>query len=318
MRNTLHKIGSFISTTLGILFLVGLLALGLVPSIAVEYSGAELPGEILKKTEDLSIDSDGSWNQRYVLTVRFRYPGSTYSDMWWIAGKSIEVDSALFDSLPLGSHVRIRTLATPFAPARLAQQGRFGKLRPLLESQIVRFLITLVLGVVLGMMGWRRRESFPLILWMACLYAAGWAVYWISPLSDRVPKGSVVSAEARVLKIVKVDRVAESDGDGGFSAIQNYLVVAFEFTPGGRAEPVKAFDRIDEASVAGLVDQGKIAIVYEPGRPRWAQIQGGRRTYWWKNPFFFAPYALGVAAAWLLYHFVLRRLWKLWWESLSR
>ena len=130
MPTALQKIGSFISTTLGFLFLVGLVALGLAPSVAVEYSGLEVPGEILKKTEDLSLESGGDWNHRYHLTVRFRYPGSTYSDMWWLVGKSIEVDSALFDSLPVGAHVRIRTLGTPLAPARLVQQGRFGKLRP--------------------------------------------------------------------------------------------------------------------------------------------------------------------------------------------
>ena len=317
MRSALQKIGSFISTTLGFLFLVGMLALGFAPTVAVEYSGLEVPGEILKKAEDLSLESGGDWNHRYHLTVRFRYPGSTYSDMWWLVGKTIEVDSALFDSLPVGAHVRIRTLGTPLAPARLVQQGRFGKLRPLLENHLTLLLASLVLGIVLGVIGWRMRESFPLMLWLACIYAGGWAMYWISPLSDRVPKGRVLNAEARVLQIVKVDTVAEAEGDS-FPTIQNYLMVGFEFTPSGRSEPVKSFDRIDEGSLAGLANQGKVAIVYQADRPRWAQIEGGRRTYWWKNPFFFAPYAGLLIAALLIYRFVLRPLWKLWWSSLGR
>src|SRR5262245_34735452 len=119
MRKALQQLGSFVSTTLGLLVILGLLALGFGPSVAVEYDGIEIPGEVLKKTEDLSIDTDGSWAQNYLLTVRFRYPGSSYSAMWWSVGKSINVNESLFDSLHVGSPVRIRTLATPLAPARL-------------------------------------------------------------------------------------------------------------------------------------------------------------------------------------------------------
>jgi hypothetical protein len=134
----------------------------------------------------------------------------------------------------------------------------------------------------------------PLLFWLWQRYRGkgyGWlllgtvilsgpALYLRVPFPPPVAPGAQVNTTAIVRQVRIVRRIWSTRKTGGGQDLrQPFQMAELEFTPVGASEPVHILDRVDQGSVAGLTEGGKVRVSYPVSDPRAGRIAEGSRTY---------------------------------------
>src|SRR4029077_6551735 len=102
-------------------------------------------------------------------------------------------------------------------------------------------------------------------------------LYCRFPWPAAPPRGPQAHATAVVRDVRTVDQIwasssSSGESSGGQPIRHPFQLVDLEFTPGDRAEAVHALDRIDPASVPGLVRGATVPVAYPVADPRSARM----------------------------------------------
>jgi hypothetical protein len=289
---------SFLIATASVLFLVTLVPY-LFSYLILDYYGQHVTAVVRKLSETVSIREDVASRRLRVITL----PVGEEAEI------SIPASTATFDRLRVGQIIVVRRPSNPALlaimrpPAEIAGQGWEGRARYWREEAWPLFTM-----LWSGWVGILLAGAFSRIMKSGCafflLYSAAWLGYWLSPLSDDLPAGELKGARAKVFKVELVTKLGDTEDSSGFPLLRNYLMVGFEFTPEGWTHSVKAVDRIDSRSMPEIHGEEGVEIHYQSDAPRRARLAGGRRTYWWKNLFFWGPYAAVIVAGWTIWRVV--------------
>lgn len=239
-----------------------------------------ISGTVESKTEEIDVDSDGNWSS--VLTVRVTY---TPPDAIEPTSRDLSADAAVYDRVSAGDPVDVRHLHLGgwFAFARLSDRST---LSILLGARAWLLLLPLVVAV--GLLLWMKtavskQGKWSVILAMGALtlfvflvdYTAQWRAAW--PLA-----GPQTTAVATVRQVTRFTEVGGSDESPPEPLVQPFDLVQVEFVPEERRDPVMAADIIDADSLV-LETGGTATVYYLVNQPRTVRLEGGARTYVWKN-----------------------------------
>lgn len=300
----LRRVLSLISTVIGFLFFAILLIPLIGPAVYIEVGGKSAPATITEKRETIRMLTD-SWSRNLLVATRFETPGIDEP-----VETTIRVNAATYDSLHVGDAVRLRYVLYPFlrdfgniASARLESQPPFGSYTAIGGSFLTWFFVGAAICLGLGVAfakrprWWFGLPLFALVIGGALYIGSGWP----SP----APAGPRATGSATVRNTREITRVWGGRRTQSEAAVQPYTIVELSFVPEGRTDPVVAVDMIDAGSVPELGENAVVPISYSVANPRWAQIAGANRTYYWKNLRTFGLIAVVVAAA-LLFSWLFR------------
>ncbi|MCU1325052.1 MAG: hypothetical protein JWN34_422 [Bryobacterales bacterium] len=284
----------------GLIWLIFILGTGLVTapfllsSLATDERGVTIPGHVFAKSETISTHYS-SWTRTAEVTFRYEPPDGA-GDQFYKATPGLGV----YDALRVGDVVKLHYLRRVDVPAvpgatvlhqlhalpmvRLADQRTFSNVQRSL-SGTTGSMIGLAAGIIVGLVILKKSGS-PAFKWaLGAAVAAGLllAFFYDFPRPTPEPMASVRRSQARVKSIDHINKVFAGTHARGMFAEQPADVVALEFVPAGRAEPVVAVDLIDSGSVAGLKETAPVVVTYEAGNPRIAHIDSGARTFVSKN-----------------------------------
>jgi hypothetical protein len=293
----MRRILAIIQQIIGFIVLALLLAPFIGPPLYLEIAGTSTPGTITVKQEVIFVRSE-IWMRHLLVDVSYQPAGSGME-----AGSvDIAVDAETYDSLRVGQPVRIRYISHPMlstirglTTSRLETQWPF-------ESFLHR-MGPFIIGTIIGV-----------LIWLALLYVVTkWRHWWLGLLfftymfgavvimgsgwPGPAPAGPYADGAATVRAFHLIDRVWGGRNTPAEDAVQPYTIVELRFVPAGKVDPVIAIDRIDAGSVAGIEMGAEIPIRYNIDNPRWAEIDGAARTYYWKNLRSFGMIALIVLFA---------------------
>ena len=151
----------------------------------------------------------------------------------------------------------------------------------MLFTPSVIYVCKLIGGIVILLIIWRRAQwaGFWWALGICC--AVGFAALLIQdfPTPTPPPATDIRQGSGRIASIGRIDRLINGNRSRGFDANQPVDVVAVEFVPAGRTEPVVAVDLVDSGSIPGLKQDSVVAIQYEAQSPRTAYIQTATRRF---------------------------------------
>jgi hypothetical protein len=259
-------------------------------SIYLDAAGAVAAATVQEKDERISYASriPGGWNRSYWATVRFATTdGPTDAALW--------LDEATFDALHVGDAIDVRYVSWFPHLGRPATQST----RALVPWRLVGWALAAAgVGVVLWL-SLRRRPVLMVALFLAAM-AVG-VIRWVYPTPWDTPlEAPVLTAEAEVGE-VRDETLAFVSGRtlGAVAAPQPWQLVQLRFVPEGRDQPVIAVDGVDEGSVPGLTTGARVPIVYSARSPRDARLQGGTRTYRWREWLELGEYVALIGGAWL-------------------
>jgi hypothetical protein len=273
---------SLIRSLLGVVFLALLLSPIVGPPLWVELGGRTAAGTIEAKREAI-VELSGTWMRRLFVAVRY-VPSDTEEP----AVSEVAVDAATYDRLRVGQPARVRYVPN----ATLRQIGNLPVAR--LDSQLplgsfVAWLGDFAIVLLAGVAAWLA------LLWVWSKWRRGWLalllfllmfggmLYIGSGWPPPQPDGALVAGSAAVRAAHQVTRVWESRRSPGEEATQPYTIVELSFVPQGAGDAVVAVDMVDAGSVPALEKGVDVPIHYSARDPRWAQIDGAARTYYWKN-----------------------------------
>lgn len=254
---------------------------------AREERGILLPGRVDRKSEALSIRY-GDWRLRREAVIQYRAPDAGASLLY------VEPNEAQYDTLRTGQAVQLRYLLRRDVP-NVPLAGFFWQLHALpvaaLESPPISWLSSVLTpGVILGARLLAGLLALVAIWRITRAALAAWAVgaviacgiVWLFvqgfPRATPAPRTSVRHATAHVQSISHIDALFDGQRSRGLDANQPIDVVAFEFLPEGRTDPVVAVDLIDRGSVPVQVESA-VAIDYEANSPRTAYLAAATRTF---------------------------------------
>lgn len=293
----MRRLRSCFSLVVGIALTVLVLITFAGPAVYVELAGREATGVITARREEISVRASG-WSRSLRLEARYT-PADTEEPEVALIPVSVE----RYDGARVGDEVRVRYMPRPdirilgeIAAPRLGDQGPLGQLAARLGGAPITFAFLAVFLVLLAAWGATRRGWLLVPLGLLML---GFAMYAVSDPPRPAPPGPQLGARATVRVAHEIDRLTRGRARRRSSvtneALQPYTVVALEFVPRGAAGPVVAVDLVDAGSVPGLEVGAELPISYSVADPRWARIEGARRTYFWKNLYGYALVA-GVVA----------------------
>jgi hypothetical protein len=284
----------------GLIWLVLILGAGLVTapfllsSLATDERGVTIPGHVFAKSETISTHYS-TWTRTAEITFRYEPPDGA-GDQFYKATPAL----AVYDALRIGDTVKLHYLRRADVPAvpgaavlhelhalpmvRLADQRTFSNLQRSVSGK-AGSMIGLAAGMIVGLVILKKTGS-PAFKWaFGVAVAAGLLLlfFYDFPKPTPTPINGLRRSQARVKSIDHINKIFAGTHSRGMFAEQPADVVALEFVPAGRAEPVVAVDLIDSGSVAGLKETAPLAITYEAGDPRIAHIDSGKRTFVSKN-----------------------------------
>lgn len=302
----MRRVGSCLGSLLSYVFLALFLAPFIVPPLAVEIVGVIAPGSVVAKREVISTFTN-TWARNLYVDVRYQPQDATEAEVIVLA-----VDATTYDRMHTGDETQVRY--TPHPLLRKLSTLGFTRLQSLsspavLVARLGNFPIAGLAGVVLWFVLlaiWSKWRSNWLMLLLLLLMVAGSIVItmgWPTPQ----PPGGLTAGSATIQQIRRVDKLLQGRRSAAIEAAQPYDIVELSFVPAGRTDPVVAVDMLDAESVPNLSTEATVPIRYSAQNPRWAQIDGARRTFYRKNLISVAviPLALlGIVLLWwLLNHF---------------
>jgi hypothetical protein len=200
----------------------------------------------------------------------------------------LSAEEGLYDSLTAGDEVEVRFWDAGgwLEFTRLASRSTFSIVR---ESGVLRFPVLIALVVVFGLLVARKTgDNTNGILAGAALIVLGVFAWQLASIwLDMLPLGGPqATAEATIRDIDLYTETRSSDEDEDATVlVQPFQLVEVTFVPEDWHDPVIALDRVDADSLP-LEMGGTLPVVYRTDLPRHIRLQGGSRTYVWKNPLF--------------------------------
>lgn len=266
----------------GFLFLVGIVALFYEWPTFMDRSGASATARITEKREGIRIPFD-NWFRSFSIVAAFRPPGAV------IEHRAVcDVEEDIYDSLHVGTAVTVHywpsMLTQPFIPAThlspCTPRANFTS-NPELYRNLQMVFGSLVAIAFL---------VFVLRLRMAVWLFLPWFYFFL--VTAAVPHAEPAPsqprpAQATVRNITTITTIMENNGSqsshnvtfGPIKLEHPFQIVALEFTPAGRTDPVVGIDAIDANSIPDLRKQQTVDIEYDLTNPRIARLQGGTRDF---------------------------------------
>ncbi len=265
----------------------------LVSSVYVDHRGITIPGHVYSKREDVTVHNS-TWKRSCEMTIQYFPP-----DTGGTAFLGVSLTPERYDEFRKGQSVNLHYLQGKDVPdlpmakvlsqvhalttARLVGQKAFSNAE--LVSRSNAMLFSVIGGVVLLLFIWRRAGQ-PGFGWAVCicvLGAVGAMLVSEFPKPQPAPVAAVRRGFGKVKTLDRIDRVFEGTRSRGIEVNQPVAVVAVEFVPAERIEPVLAVDLIDAGSLPGLREGSPVAIDYEAAAPRTAHLQNATRTFVGRN-----------------------------------
>jgi hypothetical protein len=312
---------------LSILFVAAIAVLAapfVLSSLAVDRHGVEVAGSVYSKHEYVHT-RHSTWKRTTEVMIEC-WPPDESSVRYFTS----ELKPADYDTLHKGQRVNVHYLRRadipkiPFAEtlgqlhmlpvARLAGRSMFSSFQEVLDAPARMFLLWAG-GVVALLIVWRasRLPGFAWAVAVCVLVTVAAFLVYDFPTPTPAPGTPMLQATARVQNLETIEWLFRGSRSRGIAAAQPIQVVALEFVPAGRTEPVVAIDAIDAGSVAGIKQDAKLPLDYEAGSPRTAHLRGATRNFASRNLGGIGMEIAGIIAV-ILGFFVLSKLagraWK--------
>jgi len=249
----------------------------------IDARGVEIQGRVFEKREYVNVQ-DSEWERICEVTAVYT-PPDEYGTPYLVE----RLGPAAFDGLHKGGPVTLRYLRREDLPrvpgskvlremrllraAKMA--GRIG-----IDPNVKRALWWVGLGVLLLSL-WRMAR-LPGFAWLAGGAVAVLLAATLNsefPWATPAPRSGIRSADGRVVSVGTISRLFSGHQTSGMQAEQPIQVIAVQFFPAGKTEPVLAIDLIDEGSIAGLKEGAAARVQYEDSAPRVARVEGGTREF---------------------------------------
>ena len=323
------RVGCLPAAVVGVALVAAIVGAPLV----VDEVGQPFQGQVIQKSEDVQVRSEGDWNHDLSLTVRYDLTGrplpafTEYIEAQLevtAAGTSQEVVSLRpsptdFDRLQPGDSVAVRVARVRDIFSLVTLVGRSS------PTPIPWTTLVIWLGVaLLVFLVWQARKTplgygpLGLLILVGLAYPLvnsyqTWQAY--EDLS-----AATVHGEARVRAVTRVTEVNMCRRGGEWchtTLAQPYDIVQVEFMPPGprEREAIIGVDAVDvaPASPSRFEKGSTVEILYPPDAPREVRIVGEKRTHYWQTMVSIYTdnlLVLGFALVLILVPSLLGRVWR--------
>ncbi|MDT8306175.1 MAG: hypothetical protein RRC07_09580 [Anaerolineae bacterium] len=266
-----------------------------------------VPGVVEAKAERIDVDDEGAWSHE--LTVRVRY---TRPDTGTARSDDLGADPAIYDRVSTGDRVDVRFLHVGglISFARLSDRSTLSMLLGAATNPTFVIMLAIAgLFALLWLLSTRPEWKVGFRTAFVLLFAVALVVQFLPQWrASRPLRGTQATAVATVREVDRFTQVGGSDESEPAQLIQPFDLVEVTFVPADWREPVLAADIVDADSLS-LEQGGSVRVHYLEENPRTIRLEGGTRTYAWKN----VLWSMGKAAAVLLVIAVYlfgRRFWR--------
>jgi hypothetical protein len=239
-----------------------------------------LPAVVEARSEALEVDDYGGWKNDLRLQVRYTPPGARTP-----RSESLRADAALFDRASVGDTVQVRYLHLGglFKFSRVSERTT---LSILLGWQDGAPLALMGVGflTLMGGMSAGRLKGVMLVVGLMILATGLFISQTKAQLHAARPLlGQQASGRATVHQVQRFTEVGSGSSESGPDPVaQHFDVVHLVFLPPGWPDPVMTADIIDADSLQ--LEMGmQVPVSYLVGQPRRVRLEGGTRSYAWKN-----------------------------------
>jgi hypothetical protein len=259
-------------------------------SLAIDGHGIEVTGSVYSKHEYVSTRYS-TWARTSEMTVEYWPPDGSSVRFF-----TTKLEPADYDSFAKGQRVTIHYLRRSDIPkisfaetlgrmqmlpvARLGGRTALSGIKDFLSAP-VRFMLLWIGAVVALLIVWRVAHV-PRFAWavaLCVLVTLGGTLVSDFPRPTPAPAAPTLQATARVQSIETIQWLFRGTRSRGIEAAQPIQVLALEFVPAGRTEPVVAIDLIDAGSIPGIRQDAKLSLDYEVSTPRTAHVRGATRNF---------------------------------------
>ncbi len=240
-----------------------------------------LPGVVESKSERIVVDDEGQASHE--LTVRVRY---TRPDTGEPRTDALRADPAIYDRVSAGDPVEVRFLHVGglISLARLSERSTLSMLFQAGSNPTLLIVVAFV--VLLGLLWLLSKQpalkALSLVVFALFAVLALVAMFLPQWRAGRPLRGPQETAVATVREVETFTEVGGGDESEPEPLLQPFDLVQVSFVPAGWDEPVLAADMVDAGSLS-LEMGGSTAISYLVENPREIRLQGGARSYAWKN-----------------------------------
>lgn len=284
----------------GLLVLMGGVSLYLDAQPAV-------PGVVESKAERIEVDDEGAWSHELTVRVRYTRPdnGQTRTD-------DLRADAAVYDRVSPGDRVEVRFLHIGglISFARLSDRSTLSMLLNI-GSNPTLYILAAFAGLIglLWLLSKQPAMKAGLLVAFLMLFALALVVQFLPQWrASRPLRGPQETAVATVRDVDRFTQVGGTDESEPEELIQPFDLVEVSFVPVDWGAPVLAADIVDADSLS-LEPGGTVTVHYLKENPRSIRLDGGTRTYAWKNVAW--SVATAMAALFVLALFIFgRRFWR--------
>jgi hypothetical protein len=263
-------------------------------SRALDERGITIPGRVYHKSETVRVHYS-NWDPLREVTIEYTIP-----EINSVSFFNIKPDEQHYDAFHTGQAVNVRYLLHRDVPdlplasllwgihalttVRLATAPETGSLNQFFTPGAI-FGVKILGGLAALLVTWRITRWKPLA-WaggIGIAAAIGLLLLQGFPRPMPAPTVSVRRGVGQVASIQRIDKLFNGSRSRGVIAEQPVDVLAVQFVPDGRTEPVVAVDLIDRGSLPGLKEGSAVPVRYEAASPRTAWVEGATRTFPQRN-----------------------------------
>ncbi len=258
----------------------GLLLLLGVGSIYLDAQPS-IPGVVESKSERIVVDDEGQVSHELTVRVRFTRP-----DTGQPRADDLRADPAIYDRVTTGDAVDVRFLHVGglISLARLSERSTISMLFQAISNPTL-----IILALLVGLMGllWLLTKHPALKVFTVPVFALLAGVVLVVMFlpqwrASRPLRGAQETTVATVREVERFTEIGGGEESEPEHLIQPFDLVQVSFLPAGWRDPVLAGDMVDAGSLT-LETGGSVPITYLLENPRQIRLQGGTRSYAWKN-----------------------------------
>jgi hypothetical protein len=259
-------------------------------SRALDEHGVIIPGRVHHKSETIRV-LYSSWERSCDATIEYTVPESRSTSFF-----TVHPGTQQYDELHAHQAVEVRYLPRRDLPnlpltkmlweihalptVRLGNFQESTKLQAFLTPRVL--LVCKILAGLAALLILLRILHRGWFAWAAGIAVVGGLAFMLLqdfPRPTPPPVVEVRHGNGHVTSLGLIDKLFEGAHERGIVADQPVDVVAIEFVPEGRTDPVVAVDLIDHGSVPGLQERSTVTFEYEDRSPRTAYIDHATRTF---------------------------------------